>query len=105
MMHEGFETDLRELAARGRLRSLRERSGIDFTSNDYLGLAESEELIILNLVVNYALQNWLTTLLVQLGRGEASLLPVWRPRKDRRLDHGICPCALSVAGIVEGHIE
>jgi 8-amino-7-oxononanoate synthase len=44
MMHEGFDTDLRELAARGRLRSLRERSGIDFTSNDYLGLAESEEL-------------------------------------------------------------
>jgi MFS transporter, AAHS family, 4-hydroxybenzoate transporter len=27
-------------------------------------------MIILNLVVNYALQNWLTTLLVQLGRGE-----------------------------------
>jgi len=43
-MHEEFETDLRELAGRGRLRSLRERSGIDFTSNDYLGLAESEEL-------------------------------------------------------------
>jgi len=43
-MHEGFEMDLRELAGRGRLRSLRERSGIDFTSNDYLGLAESEEL-------------------------------------------------------------
>src|SRR5882724_12211644 len=43
-MHEGFESDLRELAKRGRLRSLRERSGIDFTSNDYLGLAESEEL-------------------------------------------------------------
>jgi 8-amino-7-oxononanoate synthase len=42
--HEGFETDLSELAGRGRLRSLRERSGIDFTSNDYLGLAESEEL-------------------------------------------------------------
>ncbi|SDO51816.1 8-amino-7-oxononanoate synthase [Afipia sp. GAS231] len=43
-MHEGFETDLRELAGQGRLRSLRMRSGIDFTSNDYLGLAESEEL-------------------------------------------------------------
>src|SRR3984893_9326323 len=43
-MHEAFETDLRELAERGRLRSLRGRSGIDFTSNDYLGLAESEEL-------------------------------------------------------------
>ena len=43
-MHEGFETDLRELTARGRLRGLCERAGIDFTSNDYLGLAESEEL-------------------------------------------------------------
>jgi 8-amino-7-oxononanoate synthase len=43
-MHVGFETDLRELEGRGRLRTLRERSGKDFTSNDYLGLAESEEL-------------------------------------------------------------
>ncbi|ABD09031.1 8-amino-7-oxononanoate synthase [Rhodopseudomonas palustris HaA2] len=43
-MHEAFESDLRELAGRGRLRTLRERSGIDFTSNDYLGLAESDEL-------------------------------------------------------------
>ena len=43
-MHSAFEADLRELADRGRLRSLRERSGIDFTSNDYLGLAESAEL-------------------------------------------------------------
>jgi 8-amino-7-oxononanoate synthase len=39
-----FEKDLRELAGRDRLRALRERHGIDFTSNDYLGLAESEEL-------------------------------------------------------------
>jgi 8-amino-7-oxononanoate synthase len=43
-MHERFEADLNDLAGRGRLRSLRERSGIDFTSNDYLGLAESDEL-------------------------------------------------------------
>ncbi|MCG6206581.1 8-amino-7-oxononanoate synthase [Rhodopseudomonas sp. HC1] len=43
-MHEEFEADLRGLAARGRLRALKERAGIDFTSNDYLGLAESEEL-------------------------------------------------------------
>ena len=43
-MHGVFEANLRELADRGRLRSLRERSGIDFTSNDYLGLAESAEL-------------------------------------------------------------
>jgi 8-amino-7-oxononanoate synthase len=43
-MHDVFESDLRELADRGRLRSLRVRSGIDFTSNDYLGLAESTEL-------------------------------------------------------------
>src|SRR5713226_2189712 len=39
-----FEEDLRKLAGRDRLRALRERRGIDFTSNDYLGLAESEEL-------------------------------------------------------------
>jgi 8-amino-7-oxononanoate synthase len=45
MMHDEFGADLRELASRGRLRSLRKRSGIDFTSNDYLGLAESEELM------------------------------------------------------------
>jgi 8-amino-7-oxononanoate synthase len=43
-MYRVFEADLRELEGRGRLRSLRERSGIDFTSNDYLGLAESAEL-------------------------------------------------------------
>jgi 8-amino-7-oxononanoate synthase len=43
-MYGAFEADLRALADRGRLRSLRERSGIDFTSNDYLGLAESAEL-------------------------------------------------------------
>jgi 8-amino-7-oxononanoate synthase len=43
-MHEGFEDDLRDLAGRGRLRALCGRTGMDFTSNDYLGLAESEEL-------------------------------------------------------------
>lgn len=43
-MHEPFEADLRDLEGRGRLRSLRDRVGIDFTSNDYLGLAESDEL-------------------------------------------------------------
>jgi 8-amino-7-oxononanoate synthase len=43
-MHDVFEADLRELSGRGRLRSLRGRSGIDFISNDYLGLAESAEL-------------------------------------------------------------
>lgn len=43
-MHEPFEADLRDLEGRGRLRSLRNRVGIDFTSNDYLGLAESDEL-------------------------------------------------------------
>lgn len=43
-MHEKFEADLRDLAGKGRLRSLRGRAGIDFTSNDYLGLAESDEL-------------------------------------------------------------
>src|ERR1700689_755873 len=43
-MHSVFKSDLRGLADRGRLRSLRTRAGIDFTSNDYLGLAESAEL-------------------------------------------------------------
>jgi 8-amino-7-oxononanoate synthase len=44
IMHEDFEGDLRDLAERGRLRTLCGRAGVDFTSNDYLGLAESEEL-------------------------------------------------------------
>jgi 8-amino-7-oxononanoate synthase len=44
MKHAGFDAGLRELAGQGRLRSLRPRAGIDFTSNDYLGLAESAEL-------------------------------------------------------------
>jgi 8-amino-7-oxononanoate synthase len=43
-MLEWLNTDLQALEKRGRLRTLRERSGIDFTSNDYLGLAESTEL-------------------------------------------------------------
>jgi len=43
-MLEAFETDLLELARQGRLRALRGRAGTDFTSNDYLGMAESEEL-------------------------------------------------------------
>jgi 8-amino-7-oxononanoate synthase len=44
MAYDRLEFDLRELETRGRLRSLRQRSGVDFTSNDYLALAESEEL-------------------------------------------------------------
>ena len=43
-MLEVFETDLLGLERQGRLRALRGRAGVDFTSNDYLGLAESEEL-------------------------------------------------------------
>jgi 8-amino-7-oxononanoate synthase len=43
-MHKGFEAELGKLAGLGRLRSLRKNSGTDFTSNDYLGLADSEEL-------------------------------------------------------------
>jgi 8-amino-7-oxononanoate synthase len=43
-MPERLQADLRGLAEHGRLRTLRERAGIDFTSNDYLGLAESDEL-------------------------------------------------------------
>ena len=44
MAYDGIQLQLRELKDKDRLRSLRERTGIDFTSNDYLGLAESEEL-------------------------------------------------------------
>src|SRR5215470_2313137 len=44
MAYGEFETDLRGLKERDRLRTLRQRKGVDFTSNDYLGLAESEEL-------------------------------------------------------------
>lgn len=43
-MPESHERALNALARRDRLRSLQARSGIDFTSNDYLGLAESQEL-------------------------------------------------------------
>src|SRR5215470_18176874 len=44
MAYGEFETDLRRLKERYRFRTLRQRKGVDFTSNDYLGLAESEEL-------------------------------------------------------------
>jgi 8-amino-7-oxononanoate synthase len=44
MMHEKLERNLLELAGRSRLRALHVPSGIDFTSNDYLGLAESDVL-------------------------------------------------------------
>src|SRR5215813_11017602 len=44
MAYDDFETNLRELRERDRFRSLKQRTGVDFTSNDYLGLAESEEL-------------------------------------------------------------
>jgi len=43
-MYQDFERDLRALEGKGRLRALRDRAGVDFTSNDYLGLAESHEL-------------------------------------------------------------
>jgi 8-amino-7-oxononanoate synthase len=43
-MLEMFEKDLLGLAQQGRLRALRGRAGADFTSNDYLGMAESDEL-------------------------------------------------------------
>jgi 8-amino-7-oxononanoate synthase len=43
-MLDAFEQDLLGLAQQGRLRALRGRAGADFTSNDYLGMAESEEL-------------------------------------------------------------
>jgi 8-amino-7-oxononanoate synthase len=43
-MGEGHQKALDELAAKNRLRALAPRSGLDFTSNDYLALAESQAL-------------------------------------------------------------
>lgn len=43
-MYQSLEADLRSLADAGRRRKLQPRAGVDFTSNDYLGLAESDEL-------------------------------------------------------------
>lgn len=43
-MQSRYEQALEALNRRGRLRKLEGRAGIDFTSNDYLGLAESSEL-------------------------------------------------------------
>jgi len=43
-MSDSHERALKALERRGRLRALSPRSGIDFSSNDYLGLASSEEL-------------------------------------------------------------
>ncbi|WP_295556423.1 8-amino-7-oxononanoate synthase [uncultured Hyphomicrobium sp.] len=43
-MSDSHERALKALERRGRLRALQPRSGIDFSSNDYLGLAASPEL-------------------------------------------------------------
>lgn len=43
-MQDSHERALKALERRGRLRSLTARSGIDFSSNDYLGLGASREL-------------------------------------------------------------
>lgn len=43
-MSDSHERALKALERRGRLRALQSRSGIDFSSNDYLGLASSPEL-------------------------------------------------------------
>ncbi|WP_292531072.1 8-amino-7-oxononanoate synthase [Methylocystis sp.] len=43
-MLDRYAQDLADLAARGRLRALPPRVGMDFASNDYLALAESPEL-------------------------------------------------------------
>ncbi len=43
-MHDDHERALKALAARGRLRTLTPRRGIDFSSNDYLGLGASPDL-------------------------------------------------------------
>lgn len=44
LMSDSHERALKALERRGRLRALQPRSGIDFSSNDYLGLASSPEL-------------------------------------------------------------
>jgi 8-amino-7-oxononanoate synthase len=41
---DALRADLTDLASRGRLRSLAARTGVDFSSNDYLGLARSPRL-------------------------------------------------------------
>ncbi len=43
-MPRKYEQALEALSRRGRLRALEGRAGLDFTSNDYLGLADSPEL-------------------------------------------------------------
>jgi len=43
-MSDNYERALKALERRGRLRALTPRGGIDFSSNDYLGLASSPEL-------------------------------------------------------------
>lgn len=43
-MPDRYDEALSDLAARGRLRALNPRSGVDLSSNDYLALAESTEL-------------------------------------------------------------
>ena len=43
-MGEGHQKTLDELAGKNRLRALSPRAGLDFTSNDYLALAESQAL-------------------------------------------------------------
>lgn len=45
LMSDSHERALRALERRGRLRGLAARSGIDFSSNDYLGLANAPELV------------------------------------------------------------
>ncbi|MEM9726896.1 MAG: 8-amino-7-oxononanoate synthase, partial [Pseudomonadota bacterium] len=42
--HRRYATQLADLEAAGRLRSLAPRRGVDFASNDYLALAESPAL-------------------------------------------------------------
>lgn len=66
MLMQSYITQLQRLESEGRLRSLKPRNGIDFSSNDYLGLAGSG---ILNEVARQALERG-----VPIGSGGSRLL-------------------------------
>ncbi len=70
-----YETSLQRLARRGRLRSLPGRAGVDFSSNDYLGLASHPRLAN---AVNEAMERG-----VPIGAGGSRLLRGNDPEHER----------------------